>query len=86
MLATTIQTLVVALVLNRLDYANTNKAQQYTLAGLPTYLFRRLQSVLNASARLIYGLGQHALTSLHWLRILERVKFKLAVIDTSGSS
>ena len=51
-----------------------------TLAGLPTYLFRRLQSVLNASARLIYGLGQHALTSLHWLRIPERVKFKLAVL------
>ena len=42
--ATTIQTLVVALVLNGLDYANS------TLAGLPTYLVRRLQSVLNASA------------------------------------
>jgi Reverse transcriptase (RNA-dependent DNA polymerase) len=45
--ATTIQTLVVALVLNRLDYANG------ALAGLPTYLIRRLQSVFNASARLI---------------------------------
>jgi len=26
------------------------------LAGLPAYLFRRLQSVMNAVARLIYGL------------------------------
>jgi len=26
------------------------------LAGLPAYLFRRLQSVMNAAARLIYGL------------------------------
>jgi hypothetical protein len=76
--ATTIQTLVVALVLNRLNYANS------TLVGLPTYLIRRLQSVLNASARLIYGLGRHAhitdaLISFHWLRIPERVKFELAV-------
>ena len=71
--------MVVALVLNRLDYANS------TLAGLPTYLFRRLQSVLNASAPLIYGLSQHAhitdaLISLHWLRVPERVKFKLAAL------
>ena len=27
------------------------------LAGLPAYLHRRLQSVLNAAARLIYRLG-----------------------------
>jgi len=44
------QTLVVALVLTRLDYGNA------TLAGLPAYLLNRLQSVLNASARLIAGL------------------------------
>jgi len=47
---TTLKTVVVALVLSRLDYADS------VLTGLPVYLVKRLQSVLNASARLIYGL------------------------------
>ena len=46
----TFQALVVALVVTRLDYGNT------ALTGLPVYLSRRLQSVLNAAARLIFGL------------------------------
>jgi len=55
------------------------------LAGLPAYLFRRLQSVMNAAARLIYGLrhSDHisdALITLHWLRTQERVRFKTAVL------
>ena len=55
------------------------------LTGLPAYLVKRLQSVLNASARLIYGLRpfdhiSNALLSLHWLRIPERIQFKLAVL------
>ena len=45
----TFQTLVVALVLSRLDYGNG------VMVGLPTHLVRRLQSVQNAAARLIYG-------------------------------
>ena len=44
------QSLVVALVLSRLDYSNA------TLAGLPTSLLNRLQSVINAAARSIAGL------------------------------
>jgi len=44
------QTLVVALVLSRLDCGNA------TLAGLPTSLLNRLQSVINAAARSIAGL------------------------------
>jgi len=44
------QSLVVALVLSRLDYGNA------TLAGLPACLFIRLQSVLNPAARSIAGL------------------------------
>ena len=72
--ATTFQTLIVSLELSRLDYGNA------VLAGLPAYLFRRLQSVMNAAARLIYGLrhSDHisdALISLHWLRAQERVRF-----------
>jgi len=44
----TFQSLVITLVLSRLDYGNA------MLVGLPAYLVRRLQSVLNAAARLIY--------------------------------
>ena len=46
----TLQMLVVALVHSRLDYGNG------LLVGLPAYPTRRLQSVLNAAARLIYRL------------------------------
>jgi len=45
----TFQTLVVSLVLTRLDYDNS------ALAGLPVYLVRRLQSVLNAAAQFTCG-------------------------------
>jgi len=41
--STVCQSLVVALVLSRLDYGNA------TLAGLPTCLLNRLQSVLNTT-------------------------------------
>ena len=68
----TLQTLVVALVHSRLDYGNG------VLVGLPAHLMRRLQSVLNAAARLIYRLRTRdhitdALISLHWLRAPERI-------------
>jgi len=71
--------LVVALVHSRLDYGNG------VLVGLPAHLMRRLQSVLNAAARLIYRLRTRdhitdALISLHWLRVPERIQFKLAVL------
>jgi len=73
------QSLVVALVLPRLDYGNA------TLAGLLACLLNRLQSVLNAGARSIVGLqrSEHitdALASFHWLRAPEHIKFKLTVI------
>ena len=44
-----LKSLVVALVLTRLDYGCT------VLAGLPARQLDRLQSVLNAAARLIFG-------------------------------
>jgi len=55
------------------------------LTGLPVYLLRRLQSVLNAAVRLIFGLRRSdhvsdALISLHWLRIPQRIQFKVAVL------
>jgi len=73
------QSLVVALVQSRLDYGNN------VLVGLPIHLVRRLQSVQNAAARLIYRLGRFdhvtdALFNLHWLRVPERVVDKFAVL------
>jgi len=46
---------------------------------------RRLQAALNAAARLIFHLRRSdhitdALVSLHWLRVLERIQFKIAVL------
>jgi len=46
---------------------------------------RRLQSVLNAAARLIFHLRRSdrisdALVCLHWLRVPERIEFKIAVL------
>jgi len=73
------QSLVVSLVLNRLDFGNA------TLASLPAYqLYRRLQSVLNAAAWLIYQRQRFdhvtpLLRDLHWLKVPERVAYKLAV-------
>ena len=48
-------------------------------------LVHRLQSVLNAAARLIYHLRPHdhitdALATLHWLRVPVRVQYKIAVL------
>ena len=77
--STALETLVVLLVLTRLDYGNA------TLAGIPANLLRRLQAVLNASARTITGLPRSAhittsLAGLHWLRAAERIKFKQATL------
>jgi len=74
--------LVSAFVLNRLDYCNS------LLVDLPANLLQRLQSVQNSAGRLIYRLrrSEHitdALLSLHWLRVRERVEYKVAVLMRS---
>ena len=71
--------LVVSLVLSRLDYGNA------TLAGITDRLTDRLRSVLNAAARLIHAARrtEHVtplLRDLHWLRYPERIEYKLAVL------
>jgi len=58
--------LIVSLVFSRPDFGNA------TLSGLLDYLFLRLQSVINASARSIFNLrwSDHVmptLVELHWL-------------------
>jgi len=74
-----VPSLVVALVLTRLDYGNA------TLAGIPATLINGLQSVVNAAARSIAGVRRSTritdtLASFHWLRTSQRIQFKLAVI------
>jgi len=81
----TFQKLVVALVHSRLDYGNC------VLVGIPVHLMRRLQSVPNAAARLIFSLKRSdhitdALVSLHWLRVPERIQYKIAVPGTELQS
>ena len=76
---TRFQTLVVALILLRLDYGNG------VLVSSPAHLVRRLQSVLNALAQLIHRLrrSEHitgVLVSLHWLHVPERIQYKIAVL------
>jgi len=71
--------LVVSFVYSRLDYG------YFVFVGLPAYLQRRLQSVLNAAARLVFRLRRYdhvsdAFAILHWLRLPERVNFKLALM------
>jgi len=71
--------LVVSLVMPRLGYCNA------TLAGLPASQLSRLQSVLNAATRVIHRPSQYEhvtpmLRDLNWLRSLERIDFKLAVL------
>ena len=74
-----LRTLVSALVLTRMDYGCA------TLAGLPASSLDRLQSVLNAAARLVLSARKYdhvtpLLRELHWLRVPERITFKLAVL------
>ena len=72
-----LQTLVVALVLTRLDYGNA------TLAGLPVILLDRLQSVLNASARSIAGLCRSAHITDTVASFHERIEFKWFMFPSS---
>ena len=71
--------LVVSLVLTRLDYGNA------TLAGVASDQLDRLQSVMNAAARLVCSARKSdhitpLLRDLHWLRVPRRIEFKLAVL------
>jgi len=67
------------MVLIKLDYGNA------TLAGLPAAQPNRLQTVLNAAAWLIHRRRKFdhvspLLEELHWLRVPERITFRLAVL------
>jgi len=71
-------TLLRALVISNLDFCCS------TLAGVSGTLLQRLQSVLNAAAQLVYSARRSEHTSpllwqLHWLKVPERIKFRLCV-------
>jgi len=63
-------------VLTKLDYCNL------LLAGLPANLLNRLQAVISTAARLVCQAIKAdritpVLKELHWLRIQERIQYKL---------
>ena len=75
----TLQSLVVSLILTCLDYSNA------TLAGVASNQLNRLQSVMNAAARLVCSARKCGhitplLQDLHWLRVPQRIDFKRAVL------
>ena len=65
--------------MTRLDYCNV------ALAGLPQCDFDPLQTIVNAAARLTAGTRKFdhitpPLIDLHWLRVPERILYKLSVL------
>ena len=73
------KTLVQSFITCHLDYCNA------LFSGITDSLFRRLQSVQNAAARLVTGTRRRdhittVLRQLHWLPVRQRVDFKLALL------
>ena len=73
-------TLVHAFISSRLDFCNS------VLYGVSAYLLDRLQSILNAAARLILNVSKYDHISdamrneLHWLPIAQRINFKICLL------
>ena len=70
---------VQALVLSKLDYCNS------LWLGSPEYQLDKLQCIQNMACRVIFQLRKHDdithhLKSLHWLKIRERIAYKIASI------
>ena len=72
-------TLVRALIVRKVDYCNS------VLTGMSRHLHDWLQSVLNAAAHLVFSARRNdhiipLLRDLQWLRVPERIKFRLCVL------
>ena len=71
--------LIHAFIVSRVDYCNS------LLVGLPNVALKKLQSILNKAARLVFSLPPRVPTTpflieLHWLPIRARVEFKICLI------
>ena len=71
--------LVHTFITSRLDYCNG------LLYGAPDYQIKKLQRVVNASARLVYRAPKYChitplLRNLHWLPVRLRVDFKILLV------
>ena len=71
--------IVHAFVTTRLDYLNS------LLYGMPDYIIKRLQRLLNAATRIIRTIGKYdhitdAMKKLHWLPIESRIQYKVLVL------
>ena len=76
---TVLERLVHALITSKLDYCNS------LLHGLPATKLDQMQRVQNAAARMITGTKKFdhitpVLKSLHWLPIVQRIKFKVLLL------
>ena len=72
-------TLVHSLIISKVDYCNS------LFVGLPNITLKKIQSILNRAARLIFGLPPRtpttsSLIELHWLPIKARIEFKICLI------
>ena len=75
----TTKTLIQSLVLSKLDYCNS------ILLGAPKYNLDKLQHLQNMTCRIVLKLHKYEyitdhLMSLHWLRVNERISYKIAVL------
>jgi len=68
-----------------LTWCGTFPLPLLTIAGIPLYLLKRLQSVMNSAARLVCSSSRYEhiiplLRQLHWLKAAGRIDYKLALL------
>ena len=76
-----IVTLVHSMIVSKVDYCNS------LFIGLPNVILKKVQSVLNRAARLIFNLPPRvpttsSLIELHWLPLKAKIEFKICLITS----
>ena len=77
--------LIACFLTPKIDYCNS------LLYGLPDCELNRLQSVLNAAARLVFGARRRdhitpLIFRLHWLKVRERIEYKHSLLAFKSMS
>ena len=72
-----------AIVISSLDYCNS------LYYGCPQSVMSQLQTIQNRACRIVCGLKKkdsvdEKLVSLHWLKVVERIKFKIILLTFKG--